>query len=190
VGRRAPARGGGFHEHTLLALVRARDPKWSPVHRLGRGTSGLVVFASGGAAALSRLFREREVVKRYLGRVAGALEPQTITAPIGLVPHARMGRLHAVTEGGRFAQTVVERVDGDVAQVLIVTGRPHQIRIHLAHAGAPLKGDPLYAAHGALLDARPGDLGYELRAWRLAFTHPVTKQPLQLESELPLPWSG
>lgn len=178
--------GGGFLEHTLFAQVRARDAKWSPVHRLGRGTSGLVVFSSGGDA-LHRVFRERGVEKRYLARVTGELTPRTITAPIGPVPHARLGTLHAVSPAGRFAETIVERVDGALAQVRIVTGRPHQIRIHLAWAGHPLEGDPLYAAHGALLDAVPGDCGYFLHAWQLGFAHPVTNRPLRFESALPLP---
>jgi 23S rRNA pseudouridine1911/1915/1917 synthase len=175
--------GGGFHDNTLLARVHARDPKWAPMHRLGRGTSGLVAFATPDAApALQRAFRARDVVKRYVGRVSAALAPQTLTAPIGLVPHARMGQIYAVTEHGRFAQTIVERVDGPLAFVRIVTGRPHQIRIHLAHAGAPLAGDPLYGAHGVLLDARPGDCGYDLRATQLAFDHPVTGRRLELNA--------
>ncbi len=159
---------GGFLEHTLLALVRQRDAKWSAVHRLGRGTSGLVVFAAPHAAAATHaLFRERRIEKRYLARVTGTLTPQTITAPIGRVPHPRMRELFAVTPGGAAAETIVERVDKDLATVRIVTGRPHQIRIHLAHVGCPLKDDPLYGAHGVLLDATPGDCGYFLRAFEL-----------------------
>lgn len=173
--------GGAFSENTLLTLVRARDAKWSAVHRLGRGTSGLVVFATPeSAAAVSRAFAEREVEKRYLARVTGALEPQTITAPIGLVPHAKLGELHAVSERGRFAQSIVEKVDGSLATVRIVTGRPHQVRVHLAWVGHPLEGDPLYGPRGALLDALPSDLGYYLHAWQLAFRHPASGELLRL----------
>lgn len=172
---------GGFLEHTLQALVRARDPKWAVMHRLGRGTSGLVVFAAPqAAAATSAAFRDRTLEKRYCARVTGALQPGTITAPIGLVPHARMGKLHAVTPDGAFAQTVVERVEGPLAYVRIVTGRPHQIRIHLAHVGCPLEGDPLYGAHGALLDSTPGECGYSLRAYELVMKHPVTGERMQV----------
>jgi 23S rRNA pseudouridine1911/1915/1917 synthase len=173
--------GGGFHQHTLLALVRARDPKWSAVHRLGRGTSGLVIFADALAApALNRAFCERRIEKRYLARVTGALTPRTICAPIGPVPHPRLGTLHAVSESGRYAQTIVERVEGSLAQVRIVTGRPHQIRIHLAFTGHPLEGDPLYGLGGPRPDAVPSELGYWLRAWELRFEHPVTGEPLCL----------
>jgi 23S rRNA pseudouridine1911/1915/1917 synthase len=174
---------GGFYEHTLFSLIRARDAKWSPVHRLGRGTSGLVVFTSPQASPeLSRAFRDGEIEKRYLAHVTGTLTPQTISAPIGRVQHGRMGELYAVNPEGRRAETIVERVTGSQAQVRILTGRPHQIRIHLAWVGHPLEGDPLYAAHGALLDAKPSDLGYRLRAYELVLNHPMSGARLRLHS--------
>jgi 23S rRNA pseudouridine1911/1915/1917 synthase len=173
--------GGGFHQHTLLRQVQqAHGAQWNPMHRLGRGTSGLVIFASSASPEVARAFREHQIEKRYLGRVTTGLRPQTITAPIGRLPNG----LHAVTPSGRFAQTIVESVDGERAQIRIVTGRPHQIRIHLAHVGHPLLGDPLYSAAG-LLDARPSDLGYWLHAWQLKFRHPVTEATVAVEAPPP-----
>ncbi|MHB1844800.1 MAG: RluA family pseudouridine synthase [Deltaproteobacteria bacterium] len=185
--------GGGFLSHTLLAVVRARDPAWSPMHRLGRGTSGLVLFARTAAArrGLQAAWRAEAVEKRYLALAVGALpSPLAIRAPIGRVPHPLLGSIHAASDGGKPSLTFVEQVwrrgDASLACLRIVTGRPHQIRIHLAHAGHPLVGDPLYGAQGLpMAEALPGELGYQLHAWRIAFDHPCTGIRMELEAEPP-----
>ena len=168
---------GGFLEHTLLALVRREFPDAAPMHRLGRGTSGLVVFASTPAArsAVQAVWRRREVEKIYRARVVGTPPPSLrIDQPIGPVNHPRLGEVFAATPTGRPSTshaTLVE-TDGDesLVDVQIDTGRPHQIRIHLAAIGHPLVGDPLYGPGGLpRTDALPGDLGYALHAWRLSF---------------------
>ncbi len=188
----APA--GGFFAHTLLALVQQRDPAWTPMHRLGRGTSGLVVFARGESArgALQSAFRGREVEKRYLALAQGRLEPRRIDAPIGPVKHPRLGELHAASPEGKPSQTIVERCEArgpaTLATVRILTGRPHQIRIHLAYAGHPLVGDPLYGPGGqpqGELPALPGDIGYHLHAWKLSFAHPASGRAMGFEAERP-----
>ncbi len=188
----APA--GGFLEHTLLALVQARDPDLCPMHRLGRGTSGLVVFARTATArsALQAAFRTRAVEKTYLALAQGTLLPQRIDTPIGPVPHPRLGEVFAASATGRPAETVVVRVeprgDDSLVELRLITGRPHQIRIHLASVGHPLVGDPLYDTRGLSrgdLAALPGDLGYWLHAFRVAFAHPITGSRVEFEAAPP-----
>ncbi len=181
--------GGGLYlESTLLAVVRRRDPGAVPVHRLGRDTSGVVLFTRTAAAgaAVQAAMRERRIRKVYLALCAGhpARDAFDVDAPIGEVPYAPTGTLHAAAPGGRPSRSrvrVLERRGGDapssLLEVEIETGRPHQIRIHLAFAGHPLVGDPLYAPGGLPFPgghAVPGDPGYRLHAWWLALDHPRT----------------
>ena len=187
---------GGFLEHTLLALVHARYPEAHPLHRLGRFTSGLVLFARtpAAAAALGRAWRGHEVTKDYRALVSGAPSWDTleIAARIGPVPHPRLGTVFAARDDGKPAQstvTVIARRDGTaLCDVRIATGRPHQIRIHLAWAGHPLAGDPLYGAGGQPLPeapALPGDGGYLLHAHRVRCAHPDGAGMLDLEAPPP-----
>ena len=185
---------GGFLDHTLLALLRRQWPAATPLHRLGRGTSGLVLCSLTPAAG-SRLtadWREGRIHKRYRALSVGvaAQEKYDITAPIGLVDHPRLGQIYAATPAGKPSRSraqVLERRGGSTLfQVDIETGRPHQIRIHLASAGLPLLGDPLYLPGGqARPDALPGDLGYLLHAERLEFRHPAGGEHLSLSAPVP-----
>jgi 23S rRNA pseudouridine1911/1915/1917 synthase len=183
--------GAGFMANTLLAQVRARYPEANPMHRLGRETSGLVLFARtrAAAAALQDAWRGRRIEKRYLALGQGLAEwdAQTISAPIGPVAHPRLGTVHAASAHGRPALSRVRvlerRAASTLFEVWIETGRPHQIRIHLAWAGHPLVGDPLYGPGGLPLADRPGlpgDGGYCLHAERLRFLHPGTGALLEL----------
>jgi len=191
--------GGQFLESTLLALVRRRAPEAVPMHRLGRDTSGIVLFARTAAAreAVAALFRDRRVRKLYRALCAGhaARDLFTVDAPIGEVPYAPTGTIHAAALGGKRALShvrVVERRAGadpsSLVEVEIETGRPHQIRIHLAWAGHPLVGDPLFGPGGLPLPgclAVPGDPGYLLHALRLEFAHPRTGLPVVVECAPP-----
>ena len=191
---------GGFLDHTLLALVRARYPEASPLHRLGRHTSGIVLFARthAAAAALSRSWRDHDVKKHYLALGSGVAARDTfsIEAPIGPVPHPTLGEVYAASADGKPSHsvaTVLERrhpIKGcptTLFEVEITTGRPHQIRIHLAYAGHPLTGDPLYNTGGVIKPhpGLPGDGGYLLHAARLAFSHPVTGAAMVLDAVPP-----
>jgi 23S rRNA pseudouridine1911/1915/1917 synthase len=184
----------GFQEHTLLAIARERWPGASPLHRLGRHTSGLVLLARtpAAASALSREWRERRVVKHYLGLATGTPPwgRRQIDVPIGPVPHDRLGSIHAATNAGKPARSVarvVERRGGaTLLEVEILTGRPHQVRIHLAAAGHPLVGDPLYGDGGLpVTSALPGEGGYLLHAVRLAFAHPASGEWIELTAPPP-----
>jgi 23S rRNA pseudouridine1911/1915/1917 synthase len=186
---------GGFLEHTLLARVRRVVPDAVPMHRLGRGTSGLVLFARTDAArrAVAAEWRRGGVLKEYLALASGlpALETFTIETPIGPVPHPRLGHVHAASPGGRPAVSHVRvlalRGPHALVAVTIPTGRPHQIRIHLAVAGHPLVGDPLYVQGGVPGPdpGLPGEGGYRLHAHRLVLTHPHTGRRLELECPPP-----
>ena len=187
---------GGFLEHTLWALIRTQHPEASPVHRLGRFTSGLVLFARShdAGASLSRAWRNHRVTKDYRALGAGrpAWKMREVTAPIGPVPHRRLGTVFGASEAGKPARSVLVARPGSgpdtVFDVRIATGRPHQIRIHLAHAGHPLVGDPLYGLGGvprAEAPALPGDGGYRLHAHRVVLAHPFTGESLRLEAPPP-----
>ncbi len=189
--------GGGFQEHTLLALVRAHAPEASPMHRLGRGTSGVVLFCKTREAARGVQAQWRKpgaVSKRYLALVSGSPSWETlvVNTPIGLVADPVLDGLYAATPGGKPSLsrfTVLDRSDDhSLAVVDIDTGRPHQIRIHSAWAGHPLVGDPLYGPGGGRIPgstAVPGDLGYQLHAWRLELEHPVTGTKVSITAPPP-----
>lgn len=200
--------GAGFLENTLLWQLQRRYSQSPPVpvHRLGRGTSGLMLLARSPAAkaSLSRQLRDRQMQKIYWAIAQGVPTDDvfTLTYPIGKLAYPGLGYLYAATPDGVFAQSncrVLRRFEKtSLWEVSILTGRPHQIRIHLAAAGYPLWQDPLYSVGGVpsvISDsasgqklAVPGDCGYYLHAKQLAFAHPVNGAPMQFDCPLPLAW--
>ena len=184
---------GPFSARTLLALVRASDASRAtaaPAHRLGRGTSGLMAFGKTelARASLARQFRERKPVKTYFAWVAGAALPDSFVAtqPIARVAHGPLS-IHAAAERGRASRTRVRVLRREPSRTLVaaqpITGRPDQIRIHLAAAGAPIVGDPLFGPGGTpKSDAPPGLGGYLLHAAALSFLHPASGAWLKLRS--------
>ena len=156
--------------------------------RLDRDTSGVVLFGVDprANAGLARAFAEHLALKRYLALAAAVREPPAtrfrISAPIAPAtaerPAVRIGGPDAVP-----AETDV-LVREALAGALLVearprTGRRHQVRVHLAHAGFPILGDPIYARPA------PGIPRLMLHAWRLELPHPVTGEPLAIEAPIP-----
>jgi len=165
------------------------------VHRLDRGTSGVMVVAKNDAShqELSRQFHDREVEKEYFALVWGTVHAgKRIDAPIGRDPNDRQ-KMSTRARRARSAVTRVVRAEYlrgvTLIQVAIATGRTHQIRVHLNAIGHPIVGDPTY---GGVRRHVPNDVRAVqrlerpfLHAWKLAFTHPTDGRRLEFESPLP-----
>jgi 23S rRNA pseudouridine1911/1915/1917 synthase len=184
--------GHGRERGTLVQALAGRvaggtDPaRPGVVHRLDRDTSGLLVLARTEQAffALSELIRRRAVTREYLAAVDGRPRARTgtIDAPLGRDRRVRT-RMSTDTDDPRDAVThfeIVEALEGaSILRVRLETGRTHQIRAHLLAIGHPVLGDPEYGKPAAGLARQ------FLHAEHLAFTHPVTGEPVDLRSPLP-----
>lgn len=196
-----------YHRSTLTDVLREKFPGESlqMAHRLDRETSGLMVIARSveAGSALKQAFAKRKVQKRYVAMVHGVVVPDQvcIEAPLGLVPgqvRIRMGVLK-VEEGGVPARTDVRVMERAANHTLVecfpLTGRQHQIRVHLASLGHPIVGDKLYPDETRFLrwiERNPEDPPEEieldrhaLHAAGLRFFHPFSGQALVLDSPLP-----
>ncbi len=193
--------GRGTEERSLVEELSAAHGRLWVVHRLDRGTSGVLVFARSAEAhrALNLAFDRGEPRKRYLALVTGA-PPAEQRIDVAIAP-ARRGRMRPARPGdprGKPSLTVVRLVEafpprrwagGGLALVeaLPETGRTHQIRVHLAHAGHPLAFDPDYGPDAPLVDAVGRVLlaRTPLHAERLELVHPAGRGALTLRAPLP-----
>jgi len=199
----------GHWDDTLVHLLAARGTALSGgapgrpgiVHRLDRDTSGLMIIAKTDLAhrRLGSALAARQVKRAYAALAWGHFDRDrfSIEAPIGRHPADR--KRMTVRADGRAARTnieVVARFAGcDLARAELESGRTHQIRVHLAHAGHPVVGDPVYGQGGARRISGPGRSAAErleretprqaLHAAELWFRHPASGTPLALRSEWP-----
>lgn len=184
----APGHSGPTLTGMLEGLSGGEDPQRpGVVHRLDRGTSGLLVLARTrqAHASLAAQIQAREVERRYLALVVGRPQSRTgtIDAPLGRDHRAR----ERVVIGGRGARPAVTHFevlesmpDATLLSVRLETGRTHQIRVHLASIGLPVAGDIEYG--------KPGAYGLNrqfLHATELSFVHPATGERVTFESPLP-----
>jgi 23S rRNA pseudouridine1911/1915/1917 synthase len=194
--------GGGYMENTLLRLVQKQSPDANPVHRLGRATTGIVLFAKTpqAAATLFANWNTPKIQKIYRALAQNIAEHDAyeILTPIGLVPHPLIRQVWAASPNGKPSKSLAKAISRSAStaanagattfEVSLYSGRPHQIRIHLASIGHPLVGDPLYGPTGQPLEnlpGLPGDGGYFLHAQFLKFHHPITGEQINLEAPLP-----
>ncbi|HEY8251863.1 MAG TPA: RluA family pseudouridine synthase [Burkholderiales bacterium] len=185
--------GGSGVSFGVIESLRAARPQAKVLelaHRLDRDTSGLLILCKRRSALveLHRMLREGEVRKIYLAIVKGALAKKTLELRESLHKHVTASgeRRVSVQADGMSALTRVTRVKSSgefsLLQVELMTGRTHQIRVHLAHAGHPVVGDDKY---GDFALNRALKQRLLLHAAKLSFRHPLGGEPVKLESPLP-----
>jgi 23S rRNA pseudouridine1911/1915/1917 synthase len=181
----------GHYTGTLVHALLGRGGTWSGaggvarpgiVHRLDKGTSGLIVVARTDTShrALSAQLKDRSLSRTYLAIARGDIKTAAgeLEGPIGRHPNDRLRM--AVVKGGRFARTRYEVIERRAGHTLLrcdlETGRTHQIRVHLAALGHPIAGDAEYGGRRAGEPERP-----MLHAWRLRLRHPRTRADMSFE---------
>jgi len=185
--------GGSGVSFGVIESLRAARPQAKVLelaHRLDRDTSGLLILCKRRSALveLHRMLREGEVRKIYLAVVKGALAKKTLELRESLHKHVTASgeRRVSVQADGMSALTRVTRLKSSgefsLLQVELMTGRTHQIRVHLAHAGHPVVGDDKY---GDFALNRALKQRLLLHAAKLSFRHPLGGEPVKLESPLP-----
>ncbi|HXN92624.1 MAG TPA: RluA family pseudouridine synthase [Candidatus Sulfotelmatobacter sp.] len=184
----------GHYTGTMVHALLGRGGAWSAVggaarpgivHRLDKGTSGLIVVARNDVShrSLSAQLEDRSLSRTYLAIARGRLKDDAgeLEGPIGRDPRER--KRMAVVAGGRFARTryavVEKRQTHTLLRCDLDTGRTHQIRVHLAALGHPVAGDAEYGGR------EPGAERPMLHAWRLRFRHPRSGTDMSFEAALP-----
>ena len=188
----------GHHEHTLVNAIMNHCKDLSGingvirpgiVHRIDKDTSGLICIAKNDKAheCLAEQLKDHTMARTYIALVRGVIKENTgmIDMPIGRDPNNRQ-KMAVVREGGKNAITnfkVLERLPSHtLIECSLVTGRTHQIRVHMSHIGYPVEGDPLYAGKNYDKIYAGGQL---LTAVKLRLIHPTTKKEMEFSIDLP-----
>jgi 23S rRNA pseudouridine955/2504/2580 synthase len=189
--------GGSGVAHGVIESLRSMRPQarfLELAHRLDRETSGVLLVAKRRSAlvALQERLRSREMDKRYVVGVAGRFRNamQRVRAPLAKRTTAAGEKRVSVSEAGQAAETVFRRIgrgpEFSLLEAELLTGRTHQIRVHLAHLRHPVLGDDKYGDFELNKRLRREGLGRMfLHARSLAFAHPLTGEPVELVSPLP-----
>ncbi len=194
---------GNWHGTLLNALLNHDAnletlPRAGIVHRIDKETSGLLMIAKTLQAhnSLAQQLQEREITREYLAVTRGRMTAGgTVDEPIGRHPTDR--KRYTVRESGKYAVThyrVVQRfAHHTLVQLMLETGRTHQIRVHMAHIRYPLFGDPVYGGRFQMTPNCKPELEKELRSFKrqalhaakLGLVHPVSEEYLEWEQPLP-----
>jgi 23S rRNA pseudouridine1911/1915/1917 synthase len=202
-----PMHEAGYYRRRTVAgvLPNILGDDWTPVHRLDRETSGLLLCAKRPVvrAQLTEMWTRREVKKTYLGITAGVPSQNSWTVDLPIKAERRLRTNRAeIADDGASAVTMFKVISRGTRSVLVeatpLTGKTNQIRLHAAASGFPLIGDKVYGPNTDILDlyrtegnsSRVKDLAgfprHALHAWKLSLTHPLTMQKLDLRCALPL----
>jgi len=177
------------HHDSAYARILRDHPEAKVTHRLDMATSGLLMFAKHRTAevAISKMFQARTVEKHYIALVQGQLEGEgSVEVPL-ITDWENRPRQIVHFELGKPAKTLYQVLDYDIEQdisrVLLtpITGRSHQLRVHMQYIGHPITGDKLYHPE----PTRSPLQRLALHAWDLVFQHPLQGNLLKLQSPLP-----
>ena len=190
--------GSGIDQGIIEALriIRSELPFLELVHRLDRDTSGCLLLAKSRAALLNlqQQMIEHDINKRYLTLLRGnwGNDQKKVIAPLLKNTVSAGERMVQVNDDGKYAETLFiplqQFPDAQLTEVVLFTGRTHQIRVHAKHIGHPLAGDDKYGQRAFNKQMKKAGLKrLFLHAWKLGITHPATNEALQIEAPIPLP---
>lgn len=183
------ATDAGDNQPTLIDYIKdltSDDDDLRPgiVHRLDKNTSGVVIVARSKDVKLhlQEQFKQRVVKKRYIAAVRGLIDPQKARLDLPIARHAKDPTRRAVRPNGKRSiteySTIEQKENMSLLDVRPLTGRMHQIRVHMSYLGYPVVGDSLYGREDSRLDR------HFLHAQSIELTHPATKETVRYSAEL------